>query len=264
MKLPALPRIDPTGPAQLGFEAAARATKMDPDDRWVGGYAAYEWDHVRLALEAYGIDVEGRDVLEFGCNVGGSAVVLTALGARLSGVDIDPLMLPIAQANLARHGFGGDLGLALAGEPLPFDDASFDLILANSVLEMVELKLLDPIIAEFHRVLRPGGQLFICGTASGIVLRERHSGRWLVNYWPRAFDRLMGREIQRGLSPWSLASALSGRFAELDEGMAWLAARQAIHGSVSSPVRAYALLGRLMRRSPGSFSPFIELLLRKI
>ncbi len=264
MSLPALPHIDRNGAAQHRFETAARAAYMDPAHRFCGGYAAYEWDHLRLALEAYAITVGGADVLELGCNVGGSSVVLAALGARVSAVDIDPVMPPIAIANLERHCLAGAISLVHAGGSLPFADGSFDLILANSVLEYIEPADLAVTIAELHRVLKPGGSLFICGTASRLALRERHSGRWLVNFLPRAANRLFSGYVQRGLSPWQLAKALSGRFIEVGGGRAWLSARRAIHGRVALPFRAYALLGRLIGRTPGWFSPYIELLLRKL
>lgn len=260
MTTPVPPQVDRTGAAQGRFEAAAHAAGINPEDVWVGGYAAYEWDHLRPALDAYGIEVGGYEVLEFGCNVGGSAVVLAALGATLSGVDSDPMMPPIARANLARHGLDGDIQLVAADGSLPFADQRFDFVLANSVLEYVEPALLDHVLAELHRVLRPEGQLFICGTASRIALRERHSGRWLVNYLPRA----VGRDLQRGLGPGALAAALSGRFETAGQGSAWLAARVAIHGKASLAIRAYAALGRLTGVTPGWFSPFIELLARKI
>ena len=262
MTPPAAPRVDRVGAAQHQFETAARAAGFDPEDRWVGGYADYEWDHLRPALAAHAIEVEGRDVLELGCNSGGSSVVLAALGARLSGVDIDPMMPPIAAANLARHGLDGDIRLIEAGGVLPFANRSFDLIVANSVLEYVEPRHFDATLAELHRLLRPDGTFFICGTASRLALRERHSGRWLVNYLPTAIDRLTGRRLQRGLSPWRLACALRGRFdSRGSEG--WIETRLAIHGHVSVPVRLIALLAECLGISPGWIAPHIELSLRR-
>ena len=262
MTAPLRPAFDAEGAAQRRFEHAACTAGLDPADRWVGGYADYEWDHLRLALRAYGIETANRDVLEFGCNVGGSAVVLAALGARVTGIDIDPALVAIAEANLQRHGLAGAMRHVPAGQGLPLADASFDLVIANSVLEYVDPARLDAVLAELHRILRPGGRLFICGTASCIALRERHSGRWLVNYLPRAADRLFGRGLQRGLSPWLLMRGLRGRFST-EGGAGWLAVRAAIHGHVPVAGKIGALLGKLTRLPPGLIAPYIELLLRK-
>jgi len=257
------PRFDPASAAQRNFEAAARAANMLPDDRWVGGYAEYEWSHLRPALDAYAIAIADRDVLEFGCNVGGSSVVLAALGARLSAVDVDPAMIPIAEANLLRHGMSGIVRTIDAAGRLPFPDDSFDLVVANSVLEYVGPDRLDAVIGEIRRVLRPAGHLFICGTASRLALFERHSRRWLVNYIPRAVDRITGCALQRGLSPRRLAECLRGRFAEAGTAWDWLQARQAIHGKLGPGGRLFAGLARLTGMGPGWIAPHIELLLRK-
>ncbi|WP_340315882.1 class I SAM-dependent methyltransferase [Rhizorhabdus argentea] len=262
MTVPPRPAFDPEGAAQRLFERVACAARLDPSDRWVGGYADYEWDHLRLALRAYGVEAANRDVLEFGCNVGGSAVVLAALGARVTGIDIDPALVAIAGANLQRHRLAGAVRHVPAGQDLPLADASFDLVIANSVLEYVDPARLDAVLAELHRLLRPGGRLFICGTASRLALRERHSGRWLVNYLPRAVDRLTGRVLQRGLSPWLLMRGLRGRFCE-EGGGNWLAARRAIHGGVPIAGKIYALLSKLTNCPPGLIAPYIELMLRK-
>lgn len=262
MNIGARPSPDWNGAAQKRFETCARALGFDPGHRWVGGYADYEWDHLRVALDAYGVEVADRDVLELGCNVGGSSVVLAALGARLSGVDIDTAFLPVAQANLDRHGLPGVILPVAPDGRLPFDDGAFDLVVANSVLEYIDPELFDRALDEIHRVLRPGGRLFICGTASRLAWRERHSGKALVNFIPRGLDSLTGRPLQRGLAPGRLAAALRGRFRDIS-GLGWLPTREAIHDGASLPIRAYALLGRLIGRTPGWFAPHIELLLER-
>lgn len=257
-------RVDRKSEAQRRFEAAARAAGLDPEDRWVGGYAAYEWDHLRLVLDAYGIAVAGRDVIEFGCNVGGSSVVLAALGGRVSAVDVDTDLLPVTRANLDRHGLSGIVCPIGEGGRLPFDDGCFDLAVANSVLEYVDPAALDRAIGELHRVLRPGGTLFVCGTASRLALLERHSRRWFVNALPRRVDRLIGRTLQRGLSPRHFARCLRGRFAVEGAAGQWLAARSAIHGRPGIATQALAWIGRTTGTGPGWIAPYIELLLRKL
>lgn len=228
--------IDRGSEAHLDFERLARAAGMNPADRWVGGYADYEWMHLRLLLASYGVAVKGKDVLEFGCNVGASSVVLAALGGRLVAVDISAGNVSITQANLARHGVGARARTVHVDDTrhMPFPAGAFDFILANSVLEYVDPDHVDGVVAELHRLLRNGGRLLICGTASRIAVREIHSRRWLVNYLPRAFDRLWGRPLQRGLSPLLLAASVRGRFADVTgprlAGGAAGDPRPAIHG----------------------------------
>jgi predicted SAM-dependent methyltransferase len=53
---------------------------------------------------------------------------------------------------------GVDVVCELGEEKLPFEDGSFDVILARDVLEHVDL---IPALRELHRVLAPGGRLVI-------------------------------------------------------------------------------------------------------
>ena len=246
------------------FAEAARAAEMDPHDRWVGGYADYEWAHLRPVLAAYGIDLDGADVLELGCNVGASSVVMGRLGARVVGVDVDERHVGVARANLAMHGLTDQAGADHVADTrrLPYADGRFDFALANSVLEYVRPDHLPGVIAEMARVLRPKGRLLICGTASRLAPREIHSGRWLVNYLPRVFDGLVGREMQRGLSPVALASAMGGQFDVVQAGD-WIHARRAVHGTASFPVRIVDRLARSIGIAPGWIAPHIELLCRR-
>ena len=258
------PAFDAKSDEHAAFVAMARAAGLDPDDRWVAAYVDYEWEHLRLLIDAYGLDVSGRDVLEFGCNVGGSLITLAALGARVTGLDVKPEMVFVAEANAARYGLSSPIRLVQVPDTrsLPFGDESFDLVVANSVLEYVESGQLAAVLSELSRVLRPGGKLLICGTASRIAPREIHSRRWLVNYVPLWVDRLTSRQLQRGLGPVRLARALPGRFEDVG-GDSWRKGRVAIHGRLPSGARIIAALARSARISPGWLSPNIEILLAK-
>jgi 2-polyprenyl-3-methyl-5-hydroxy-6-metoxy-1,4-benzoquinol methylase len=93
----------------------------------------------------------GKRVLDLGCRDG----YLTRSfldGNSITGVDIDREALALARQALAIS----TVWLDLNREPLPFEDSSFDVVVAGEVLE----HLLDPaqVASDAHRVLVPGGQ----------------------------------------------------------------------------------------------------------
>ena len=77
--------------------------------------------------------------------------------------DISPGMLEVLEANARRLGLDVQTAACDAAE-LPFEDASFELVLGHAVLH--HLPELERSFAEFARVLRPGGTLFFAGEPS--------------------------------------------------------------------------------------------------
>lgn len=96
----------------------------------------------------------GRDVLEIGCGAGLDLVRFARAGARVTGVDLASKALELARGYCAVAGVAATL-LEADGARLPFADGSFDLVYCHGVLPFAA----DPagIVAEAHRVLRPGG-----------------------------------------------------------------------------------------------------------
>ncbi len=92
------------------------------------------------------LDRQAR-ILDFGCGDGRSLVPLLAEGWDVWGVDI-------TQPRIVRAPDPARL-LVLQDGRAPFDDASFDLVFSNQVLEHVEN--LEPVIAEVARLTKPGG-----------------------------------------------------------------------------------------------------------
>lgn len=255
----------PEDAAWQAFSEAARAAGLDPHDRWVGGYADYEWEHLRVLLRAYEIAPEGQDVLEFGSNIGASSVVLARLGAQVTGVDINADFVDVANANFALNNVEHQARALHVTDTrrLPFEAGRFDFAIANSVLEYADPAHIPAIMREIHRVMAPGAPLLICGTSSRLAPREMHSGKWLVNYWPRVLDRLTGRARQRGLSPFLLAGATRELFRPVAQNN-WLAARKALHGKASLPTRMVDTAARAIGIAPGWLSPSIEVLLQRL
>ena len=92
----------------------------------------------------------GKRVLDLGCRSG--ALTRHFLdGNEVVGVDVDRAALEKAAA------LGIEPVEANVEEPLPFEDGSFDAVVAGELLEHVRFP--DGLVAEVRRVLRPGGVL---------------------------------------------------------------------------------------------------------
>ena len=112
----------------------------------------------------------GGRVLDLGCGTGDLARQLAASGLRVTGCDISANMLRRAAAADAA-GTAEWVALAPGWQELPFAPASFDAVLAASVLEYVGSPA--AVLGECARVLRPGGVL-LC-----TVPDLAHPVRWL-------------------------------------------------------------------------------------
>lgn len=102
----------------------------------------------------------GKRVLDIGCGAGvGTRELLRAGAADVIGVEVRPEALELARASDPRGRWDAYLEHDLNHTPLPFDDASFDLIVALEVLEHVEQQ--PALIAEIRRLLAPDGLALI-------------------------------------------------------------------------------------------------------
>ncbi|TAN81087.1 MAG: class I SAM-dependent methyltransferase [Gallionella sp.] len=241
------------------------AANLDPADPWVRDYVSMSWERARPYFMAKGLPAPGSRVLEFGCNLGASSIMLASMGGEVTAIDINPDYVDIARANARAHGVPEHVEFLHVADTrkLPFADNAFDLVVCNSVLEYVHDDHLDSVLGEIDRVLKAGGILFVLGTSSGLWPREVHSRAWLVNYLPRTLDpiiRKMSPDFMRGLSPWRLLRRLE-RYENLDRSdgdNSLLAAKRQI-----TPPRKYALL-RLFRVASLALGTSLGLLLPSI
>ena len=106
---------------------------------------------------------EDERILEIGFGTGATLVTLKSRFPRvhLSGLETSPLMLEKTKSRLRFCGLGSDIDIRLMDNPdyTGFADHSVDNIYLESVLAIQEDETLEHLIAEIHRLLKPGGRL---------------------------------------------------------------------------------------------------------
>jgi SAM-dependent methyltransferase len=151
--------------------------------------------------------------LDAACGTGRFAEFLAQRGHEVIGVDSSPEMLALARQRVP----GGEF---LVGEldRLPLPDDSVDVIVCALALDHVPS--LEPVLAEFARVLRPGGDLVISGMHHELITRGSVMSalgpageRWIAASYRHALgDYLrpalrLGFEVRRCEEPRSVSSA---------------------------------------------------------
>ncbi|MFL6144193.1 MAG: class I SAM-dependent methyltransferase [Labedaea sp.] len=117
--------------------------------------------------------------LDAACGTGRHAARLVELGHQVVGVDATPAMLALARRKVPGADFRrGQL------ETLPVQDDSVDLV--TCALALTHVAELGPVMAEFARVLRPGGQA---------VLSDIHPMATTTG----AIAAFPGRDLSRGV-----------------------------------------------------------------
>ena len=103
------------------------------------------------------LEVEGAEVLDVGCGLGGASIALVRdhRAAHVTGVDIEPAVLARAEGLVEKYGLAERITLhEVSPGPLPFAGERFDLVYASAVTCHIED--LTPFFVEMRRVLRPG------------------------------------------------------------------------------------------------------------
>ena len=104
----------------------------------------------RLPLFVAAVGGPGKRVLDLGCRPGAVTEHFLS-GNEVVGFDVDSEALERAQARGIATVWGD------VEERLPFDDASFDVVVAGEILEHTRFP--EDVVAEIARVLRPDGVL---------------------------------------------------------------------------------------------------------
>jgi len=126
-------------------------------------------------------EAAGLDVLDVGCGQGLDLIGFARGGANVTGIDLTPRHVELANRHLAALGLPG---AAIVGdaEQLPFADDSFDVVTSNGVLH--HTPDMAAALREIRRVLRPDG-------VAKVIVYHRDS----LHYW--LSQRLHAGLIQR-------------------------------------------------------------------
>jgi len=160
-----------------------------------GGVEGINRDLLARVFARLGIGLAGRAVLDVGCGRGYVGEIVNESGGLYTGADFV----------VSRTGFR----LVLAdGARLPFADGNFDVVFCIDAFE--HFPNADAAAAEFRRVLRPGGFVFLSapdyGNMAGVVKKVCESMGWYeketwapFRHWqPQEFERaLTGRRVRR-------------------------------------------------------------------
>jgi SAM-dependent methyltransferase len=145
---------------QSGDHAGAPVTELDVERGYASWAATYDvMDNGLIKAEsplvAHALStVKPGIALDAACGTGRHAATLAQLGHRVIGVDRSATMMEIAQRKVPSGDFRiGDL------EALPLDDASVDVVVC--ALALTHLPDLSRAVAEFARVVRPGGRVIL-------------------------------------------------------------------------------------------------------
>ena len=175
----------PIPPARLRVRAGPAHADVDYFLRSGERHAAL----IRQVLAEHGTPLdECSALLDFGCGCGRVVRRWRDLaGTDIVGCDINPKMIAWCTQNLP---YGTFLVTEL-DPPLPFDRDRFDVVYAFSVFTHLPEALQFAWIAEFGRVIRPGGLLVIStlgehyaglGRLTGPELEAFHQGELVVLY----------------------------------------------------------------------------------
>ncbi|HEY5532001.1 MAG TPA: class I SAM-dependent methyltransferase [Candidatus Anoxymicrobiaceae bacterium] len=183
-------------------EYRASMETLTPRNAWMDWrsdvYVNGTWQCVKIADRYL---PPGARILDFGCGMGLVATLLSRDGYKVTGIDIDvgnqpfeaedsykytwgsyqdeinnPSMIKDCWADL-HTAFGADFSV-YDGRHIPFDDGSFDGVVAHAVLEHLDPTWLYSLLEEIHRVCAPRGHFLVFRTPRPQAYLERLAA-WL-------------------------------------------------------------------------------------
>jgi SAM-dependent methyltransferase len=124
----------------------------------------------------------GERVLDLGSGAGtDSLVAALQVGTEgsVTGIDMTPEMIEKAREGAAALGLRNVNFVEGEAEVLPFDDAAFDVVISNGVIDLIPDK--EMVFSSIYRVLTPGGRIQIADVTIQQPVSEE--GRRKIDLW---------------------------------------------------------------------------------
>jgi SAM-dependent methyltransferase len=138
------------------WDAAAASDRVE---HYVGDPATAR-SELESVFARLGADPRGGVCVEVGCGFGRMTGALAERFDRVVALDVSPLMLELARENVPAGNVEFQLVSGTALEPV--EDGTADVLLCYLVLQHLPArKVVESYLAEFGRVLAPGGQAFV-------------------------------------------------------------------------------------------------------
>jgi ubiquinone/menaquinone biosynthesis C-methylase UbiE len=160
-------------------------------------------------------------VLDVACGPGIVVEALARSAGEVVGCDITPAMLEKARERCARAGLSNTLFMPGRAEALPFDDASFDVVVSRSAVHHFR----DPTAAfrEMARVVKSGGRVITVDVQSAEAPEESALHNALEILRDPSHVRMLPRsELHRSLAQAGLAIEEAIRWANHREFSEWM------------------------------------------
>jgi phosphoethanolamine N-methyltransferase len=148
-----------------------------------------------VAAIVEGQDLQGKQVLDIGCGIGGIDMLLAErFGARrVVGIDVEADNIERARRRAEAKGLAERVSYRLVEPgpgPFPFDSASFDVVFSKDAIIHIPDK--PTLFAHIFRILRPGG-------------------RFMASDWLRADDEPPSPAMQRYIAAEGLSFAMASQ-----------------------------------------------------
>jgi SAM-dependent methyltransferase len=184
-----------TAPEPLPAEAVRRRSSVDVHVRF-GNADLAGWLLESLAPE------DDEAVLEYGCGVGNLSLPLAralARGGRLAAVDFEPQYEKAWEILEGIAELPVEFKTLEPTDTLPWRDGAFDLAVAVFTLQFIPD--LERSVNELHRLLKPGGRLFVVGGAPDDQAAFRRFYDEIIDCEPQIKEQALGRDLTTQVLP---------------------------------------------------------------